>query len=104
MISCVIGTGEKTAQDPRTQSRLKRFDPTTLLRAISLECRSAAVVLTASSGALVPSATIVRPMISPDTLNFLAREALPSTNRSAPFTRAANPAANTKKFINIIII
>ena len=103
MISDEIGIGENIAQNPRTTRRLKIFDPTTLLRASSLEWLRAAVVLTANSGALVPNATIVRPMTSSETLNFFAREALPSTNMSAPFTRAANPAAKTRKYTNIMM-
>lgn len=39
----------------------------------------AAVTLTASSGKLVPIATIVIPMIKDGTLNFFATEELPST-------------------------
>ncbi len=65
-----------------------------MLRAISLAPWTAAVILTASSGALVPTATIVSPIINPGTLKFLARAALPSTKRPAPLIRAVKPAVS----------
>ena len=61
------GTLWITAQTPRTTIRLKMLEPITLLNAISFEPLSAAVVLTASSGALVPMATIVSPIITDET-------------------------------------
>ena len=41
-------------------------------------------------------ATMVRPMIIGGTFNFLAMLELPSTKRSAPFTRKAKPASNSR--------
>ena len=62
-------------------------------------------MLTASSGALVPRATIVRPMIRPGTWKFFARAELPSTNQSAPLIRAKKPAASNTTFtMNICTI
>ena len=66
-ISFSIGSGAIIAQMPSTQSKLKRFEPTTLLSAISLEPFIAAVVLTANSCMLVPNATMVSPIITAGT-------------------------------------
>ena len=46
---------------------------------------------TANSGALVPKATIVRPINSLDTLKFVAAEEAPSTRRSAPLIKNTKP-------------
>ena len=51
------------AQIPTTASKLNKFEPTTLPSAISFWPLNAAVILTAASGALVPKATIVSPII-----------------------------------------
>ena len=66
-----------------------------LLIAISLLPDRPAVMLTAASGALVPIATIVNPIIIEGTLNFFAIDEAPSTNISAPFI------SNTKPIIKI---
>ena len=50
--------------------------------------------LTASSGALVPKATIVRPMIMLGTLRSFAREELPSTKKSAPLINNRKPVTS----------
>ena len=52
---------------------------------------------TASSGADVPKATIVSPIIIFGILKFCAIEDAPSTNKSAPFISSINP--NTKSNI-----
>ena len=54
-----------------------------------------AVMLTESSGRLVPMATMVMPMISEGTFSRLATEELPSTKKSAPLSRRINPASRT---------
>ena len=54
----------------------------------------AAVILTAASGALVPKATIVRPIIKGGILNFLAIEDAPETNPSAHLIKNTNPTNN----------
>ena len=96
------GTGHIIEQKPNTQRRLKILEPTTLLIAISLEPWRAAVTLTATSGALVPSATIVKPIIKLGTLKFLARAELPSTKKSAPLIKAIKPMININIHKNII--
>ena len=55
--------GFSTAQIPTTTSKLNRLEPITLLMAISLAPLRDAEMLTAASGALVPKATMVRPII-----------------------------------------
>ena len=67
------------------------FEPVTLLTASVLLCAMDAATLTAVSGSEVPIATIVSPMISDGTLKRFATLELPSTNRSAPFTKNTKP-------------
>ena len=68
--------------------------PTTLPSAISLSPPAAAPMLTASSGALVPNATTVRPMITGESPLRAARRDDPRTSDSAPTTRATTPTTN----------
>lgn len=56
---------------------------------------------TAASGALVPQATIVKPMTISGILNFFAMAEAPSTNISAPRDNNRNPMIKTKRLINI---
>lgn len=84
----------RNAQIPTTTRPLKIFEPTTLLMAISLLPASAALMLTEASGALVPMATMVRPMMTLGTFRIPAREELPSTKKSAPLIRSINPTSN----------
>ena len=60
---------------------LAMFDPMMLPKAISASPTTAAVRFTASSGALVPKATTVRPTVSCETPNRRARDEAPSTTR-----------------------
>ena len=87
-------TGFTNAQHPKTTSRLKILEPSTLLTARSLLPRSAAVTLTESSGILVPNATTVRPMMIVGTFNIFATLELPSTKKSAPLINNTNPMIN----------
>ena len=64
------GNGISNAQTPITIKILKTLEPITLLSAISLFPVIPAVILTAASGALVPSATMVSPMTVDGTFNF----------------------------------
>ena len=84
----------RNAQIPTTTSPLKIFEPTTLLMAISLLPARAALMLTEASGALVPMATMVRPMMTLGTFRIPAKEELPSTKKSAPLIRSINPTSN----------
>jgi len=71
------------------------FEPTTLPTARSVSPRHDAPTLTASSGALVPNATTVRPITTGVSPVRAANRADPRTNASAPTTSAAMPT--TKK-------
>lgn len=62
--------------------------------AISLLPLMAAVILTAASGALVPKATIVNPIIKGEILKNLAIDEAPETKVSAPFINSINPIIN----------
>ena len=84
-------TGVIKAHTPITTIRLNMFEPVTLLTASVLLCAMDAATLTAVSGSEVPIATIVNPMISDGTLKRFATLELPSTNRSAPFTKNTKP-------------
>ena len=53
---------------------------------------NAAVILTAASGAEVPIATMVRPMINCGIPSLSAILLAPSTNQSAPLISSTNPA------------
>ena len=61
-----------------------------------------ALMLTAASGALVPIATIVRPITNWGIPIFPAIPADPSTNQSAPFTNIIKPTANNNICTSII--
>ena len=89
---------------PKTINILNILEPTTLLTDISFAPSIAAVKLTASSGALVPKATIVSPMIRDGTFRFFATSELPSTNQSAPLTRAINPSIKINMLNNNLYI
>ena len=54
-------------------------------------------MLTASSGALVPKATMVNPISIFDILKFPATADAPSTKISAPLIRMINPIINNIK-------
>ena len=65
---------------------MKRFEPTTFPTDISILPLIALVMLTESSGRLVPRATMVSPITKAGILNFFATDDAPSTKQSAPFT------------------
>ena len=111
MVTACTATGVMIAHTPMTTIRLKIFDPMTLLTASAFLFAIDAVTDTAASGSEVPIATIVRPMMIDGTLNFLAMLELPSTKKSAPFTRSTKPitrntiASGREQFvINSVIV
>ena len=61
---------------------------------------TAAVILTAASGALVPMATMVKPIITDGTFSSFAVEEAPSTKKSAPFISKMKPTINRTYIIN----
>ena len=80
MITCLFAfSPDIIALIPKTPRRLKIFDPITLLTAISFDPFKDATKLTTASGALVPNATIVRPIIRVGIFRAFARFELPST-------------------------
>ena len=81
-----------TAVIPRIIKIFKMLLPTTFPMVIPALSFSAAVMLTAASGILVPIATMVSPTINCGTPSFLAMLAAPSTNQSAPLTNKIKPA------------
>ena len=92
-----------TALVPTTTNVLKILEPTILEIAISLLPIKPAVILTLASGKLVPSATIVKPIITEGTFNLRATLALPSTNKSAPFIKRTIPNTNKRNTIFSIL-
>lgn len=82
--------GRTSAASPRITATLNRFEPTTLSTAISPAPDNAALIETASSGALVPNATMVSPAtrgLSPKRRPIAAP---PRTSPSAPAARITN--------------
>jgi hypothetical protein len=53
-----------------------------------------AIIETEASGALVPKATIVKPMIMLGIFKVFAIEELPSTKKSAPLIKSMKPRSN----------
>ena len=74
----------------------------TLLKAISLLPEKAAVMLTAASGALVPIATIVKPIIRLGICRARAKEDAASTNQPAPLSSKAKPNSKAIYIVKFI--
>ncbi len=93
------GSGAIILDIPKMIKIFMIFDPITLLNAISLFHFLAAMIEVASSGALVPTATIVSPIIVSDSPKLVATVTAPST-RSLPPIRRANipPPIHTNTF------
>ena len=83
-----------TAEIPKIISTFIILLPTTLPIVISALPLSAAAKLTAASGALVPIATMVKPITSWGMPKRVAILAAPSTNQSAPLPNIKKPATN----------
>ena len=92
-----------TDAKPKMMKMLRMLLPTTFPTVISTFPFKAAVRLTAASGALVPMATIVRPITSCGIPNLSASPDAPSTKKSAPFTNKINPTTSNKNSINTIL-
>lgn len=82
----------------------KTLLPMTLPRSISVVPFKSEETETASSGAPVPKATIVRPIRSFETLKCEAVDDAPSMSQSAPLIKNTNPATSSMICINISII
>ena len=79
------------AAAPSTSSTFAMLEPTTLPTARPVCPLNAEPTLTASSGALVPNATTVRPTTMGDRPNRTATRPAPLTNTSAPATSSTKP-------------
>lgn len=80
--------------------------PITLPSNISVEPLMRELIETANSGALVPNATMVRPIRSLETLKLAAMDEAPETSQSAPLIRIMKPTIRsmTCNAISIYII
>ena len=80
-----VAIGRIIAVPPRIKPRLKILEPITLPIDISVCPVSAALIVTANSGAEVPNATTVSPTTKSDIFKLCAISAAESTSQSAPF-------------------
>ena len=62
---------------------------------LSLRKSDAEMIEVANSGALVPNATMVKPITSAGIRSFAATPDAPSTNQSAPLIKATNPTSKS---------
>lgn len=85
------GNGAIKDEIPRITSIFIMFEPTTFHTAISAFHLLAAMTDVASSGILVPIATIVSPIIDSDNPNNLAISTAPSTRIFHPINNTAIP-------------
>ena len=90
-VSFLTLMGRMTAAMPMSSSTLTMLLPMTLPIKISVLPSMSEEKDTASSGAPVPKATIVRPIRSLLTLKFEATDEAPSTNQSAPLIKSTKP-------------
>ena len=87
----LTGMGKIRADNPRTRPIFEIFDPITFPKAISGCPLSAALKLTNSSGAEVPSETIVNPTTKVEILNLLAKQTPPFTKKCPLASRMTKP-------------
>ena len=100
----LIGIGENRDIKPITKSILNKFEPTMFPTDMSMLFEIALVILTESSGRLVPRATMVRPINKLGTLHLFAMALAPLTKKSAPLIKKAIPKIKNKTFKKIVII
>ena len=94
-VSLVTTKGKIIEDIPRITKILIILLPRTLPRAIWVFPWMLAKIFTISSGAEVPKATTVNPIIKSETLSFFAIAEAPSTRKSAPLIRKINPIINS---------
>ena len=102
-VSLLTLIGRIMAAMPISRRALMILLPRTLPTKISVLPLISEEKETASSGAPVPNATIVRPISSLLTLKFDAIEEDPSTKKSAPLISKMNPAIRSSVCKNISI-
>ena len=96
-------TGLIKAQIPIIKRIFKILLPITFPSTISALLEIIDLTETANSGALVPKATIVRPISIFDNLKFCAKDAAPSTKTSAPLIKITKPTISNIICKNIIL-
>ena len=103
LINCLETTrGVMEADMPRIKRMLNMLLPTTLPRDMSALPDRPAMTLTASSGELVPKATIVSPITRGDIPTSTASFDAPRTNASAPAMSRISPAMKKNNEVRLI--
>ena len=106
MVLRLILIGLMTAAIPINRRMFRILLPMTLPRSISVLPLTREEIETASSGAPVPNATMVRPINCLETLKFDATEEAPETSQSAPLIKNTNPATSNvtcnKMFVSMV--
>ena len=90
-VSFLTLIGQMRAPIPISRRTFKMLLPMTLPSSISVVPLIRELIEMASSGALVPKATMVRPIKSLETLKLVAMEEEPETNQSAPRIKKTKP-------------
>ena len=90
-VSLLTLIGQIRAAMPMRRRTLMMLLPITLPRSISVEPEARELMETASSGALVPKATTVRPIRVLETLKLVAMDEAPETSQSAPLIKRTKP-------------
>ena len=94
-VSLLTLIGQNSAPIPISSKTLIMLLPMTLPSNMSVEPDANELIDTASSGALVPNATMVRPIKVLETLKLVAMDEAPSTSQSAPLIRITKPIINS---------
>ena len=94
-VSLLTLIGQNNAPTPMSSKALIILLPITLPSNISVEPEANELIETANSGALVPNATMVRPIKVLETLKLVAIDEAPSTNQSAPLIRMIKPVISS---------
>ncbi|MDX2133006.1 MAG: hypothetical protein SFY69_13235 [Planctomycetota bacterium] len=99
---CSTTSGVKSAHTPSTSAMLQMFAPTTLPNARPPNPRSADTTFSASSGALVPHATSVRPTTSDGTRRRTAASTDAETSKRPPASSSTSPPTNSATLASIV--
>ena len=104
LVDFCTANGTMTDAIPRISRIFIILLPTTFPTVIPSFPFRAEVILTAASGALVPMATIVRPITSCGMPSRKASAEDPSTNQSAPLVNITKPTINNAIAIKMFIV
>ena len=88
----MISSEKNNMGSPRTNKTFAILDPTTLPKAIPESPDKDACIATISSGADVPNATTVKPIIKGEILNLKPAKTLPLTKESPQKLKRKTPA------------